>query len=122
MATNTPLTLRVSSSPVLVLRSSNPVTLPSPRTSATSLSQRKLIFGLAKARSCMILEARSWSRRCTTVTDLANRVRNVASSMAESPPPITAMSRSRKKKPSQVAHQETPWPDNRFSPATTSSR
>ena len=88
----------------------------------TSLFQRKEIFGLANARSCMILEARSASRRCTTVTDRANRVRNVASSMAESPPPITAMSLSRKKKPSQVAHQDTPCPDSRFSPSTPSSR
>ena len=70
----------------------------------------------------MILEARSWSRRWTTVTDFANRVRNVASSMAESPPPMTAMSSSRKKKPSQVAHQETPWPESRFSPSASSSR
>ena len=30
--------------------------------------------------------------------------------MAESPPPTTTMSWSRKKNPSQVAHQETPWP------------
>ena len=52
----------------------------------------KLIFSWARARSAMILEARSASRRCTTVTDLANLVRNSASSMAESPPPMTAMS------------------------------
>ena len=60
------------------------------------------------ARSCMILEARRVSRRCTIVTLRANLVRNVASSIAESPPPITAMSCSRKKNPSQVAHQDTP--------------
>jgi hypothetical protein len=42
------------------------------------------------------------------VTDFANLVRKVASSTAESPPPTTAMSLSRKKNPSQVAHQETP--------------
>ena len=35
---------------------------------------------------------------------VANRVRKVASSSAVSPPPTTAISRSRKKKPSQVAH------------------
>ena len=63
----------------------------------------------------MILDARSSSRRCTIVTDRANRVRKVASSMAESPPPTTAMSCSLKKKPSQVAHHETPRPDRRFS-------
>jgi hypothetical protein len=43
-----------------------------------------------------------------TVTLLANLVRKVASSMAESPPPITTTSLSRKKKPSQVAQAETP--------------
>ena len=46
---------------------------------------------------------------------MAKRVRKVASSMAESPPPTTAISWSRKKKPSQVAHHETPWPDSRSS-------
>ena len=56
-----------------------------------------------RARSSMILEARNSSRRCTTVTAVAKRVRKVASSIAESPPPTTAMSWSRKKKPSQVA-------------------
>jgi hypothetical protein len=39
-----------------------------------------------------------------------------------SPPPTTAMFCSRKKKPSQVAHQETPWPDSRFSSSRPSSR
>ena len=70
----------------------------------------------------MILEARSVSRRWTMVTDVANRVRKVASSIAVSPPPTTAMSWSRKKKPSQVAHQETPRPDSRFSLGRPSSR
>ena len=42
----------------------------------------------------------------------ANRVRKVASSIAESPPPTTAMSWSRKKKPSQVAHVLTPMPSS----------
>ncbi len=45
-----------------------------------------------------------------SVTLLAKRVRNVASSMAESPPPITAISLPEKKKPSQVAQDETPCP------------
>ena len=44
------------------------------------------------------------------VTLVAKRVRNVASSMAESPPPITTISFPEKKKPSQVAQEETPWP------------
>ena len=66
----------------------------------------------------MILDARNSSRRCTRVTLRANRVRKVASSMAESPPPITAMSWSLKKKPSQVAQALTPRPSNSCSPGT----
>jgi len=57
-------------------------------------------------------------RWCTTVTERANRVRNVASSIAESPPPITAMSLSRKKNPSQVAQALTPRPSSLCSPGT----
>ena len=70
----------------------------------------------------MILLARSSSRRWTIVTERANLVRKVASSIAESPPPTTAMSWSRKKKPSQVAHHETPRPESRFSSGRPSSR
>ena len=44
----------------------------------------------------------------------ANFVRKIASSIAESPPPTTAMSCPRKKKPSQVAQVETPWPSRRL--------
>ena len=43
---------------------------------------RNSIFGLANARSCMIFEARNWSRRWMSVTFEANLVRNVASSTA----------------------------------------
>ena len=56
----------------------------------------------------MIFEARSSLRRCTTVTVSPNLVRKMASSRAESPPPITAMCLPRKKNPSQVAHVDTP--------------
>jgi hypothetical protein len=54
------------------------------------------------------------------VTFVANRVRKSASSIAESPPPITAISLPDVKKPSQVAQELTPWPisacsDGRFS-------
>jgi hypothetical protein len=66
----------------------------------------------------MIRDARNSSRRCTTVTLRANRVRKVASSIAESPPPATAMSWSRKKNPSQVAHELTPRPSSSCSPGT----
>ena len=70
---------------------------------STTWFHRNRIFSLANARSCMIFDARSWSRRWTIVTDRANLVRKMASSRAESPPPTTAMSSPRKKKPSQVA-------------------
>ena len=76
-----------------------------------------VILGLVIARWDMILEARSSSRRCTMVTELANLVKKVASSTAESPPPTTAMSWPPKKNPSQVAHQDTPWPQRRCSSA-----
>ena len=48
-----------------------------------------LIFGFAAVRSTMIFEARNASRRWTSVTSSPKRVRKFASSMAESPPPIT---------------------------------
>ena len=91
-----------------VSRRATPVTLASPCTSVTWVFQRNSIDGLAMARSCMIREARSWSRRWMTVTLEANRVRKRASSSAESPPPTTAISWDRKKKPSHVAHDDTP--------------
>jgi len=43
---------------------------------------------------------------------VANLVRKIASSTAALPPPITATSLSLKKKPSHVAHAETPNPLN----------
>ena len=80
--------------PVLTLRIRAPVSLVSlsPRIFSTTLSQSQAIFGFANARSCMIFEARSSSRRWTTVTLGANLVRNVASSIAVSPPPTTSTS------------------------------
>src|SRR5881227_1707178 len=45
-----------------------------------------------------------------SVTWVAKRVRNSASSMAESPPPITVISLPEKKNPSQVAQDDTPCP------------
>ena len=57
----------------------------------------------------MILDARNSSRRCTSVTSLPKRVRKFASSMAESPPPITMIllpgRRSRRR-----WRRLTPWP------------
>ncbi len=81
-----------------------------------------MIFGLDSARCAMILLARNSSRRWMMVTASPNRVRNVASSIAESPPPTTTMCWPRKKKPSQVAQDETPWPSSSCSPGTPSGR
>ena len=56
----------------------------------------------------MIFEARNSLRRWTRWTFVQNFVRNVASSIAVSPPPTTTTSLPRKKKPSHVAQAETP--------------
>ena len=69
--------------------STRPSTWASPWIAVTALFHASVIFGLSKARSAMILLARSASRRCTSVTDRANFFRNVSSSTAESPPPTT---------------------------------
>ena len=74
------------------------------------------------ARSSMIFEARKASRRCSSVTLEAKRVRNIASSIAESPPPTTAISLSRKKNPSQVAQLDTPCPISACSLGNPSQR
>ena len=108
MAMNSPAIGSSRCSPVTVSVSVTPVSEVSPWMPVTAEFQAKLILGSFSARAAMILLARSASRRCTMVTDFANRLRKVASSMAESPPPTTAMSLSRKKNPSQVAHQDTP--------------
>ena len=55
------------------------------------------------------------------VTLSANFVRYIASSTAESPPPITTISHSSKKAPSHVAQYETPLPQCSFSPLQPSS-
>ena len=96
-------------------RSRTPVTasgVPPPTISSTVLFHTTSILGWANSRSCRIFSARSWSRRCTSVTLVAWLVRYSASSTAVLPPPITATSLPRKKKPSQVAQAETPRPWN----------
>ncbi len=108
MATNMPVTASVEVSPVFVSVRTAPSNFSVPTRSWTTLFHLNSIFGLANARSCMIFEARSESRRWTTVTLSANLVRNSASSIAESPPPTTAMSWPRKKNPSHVAHVDSP--------------
>jgi hypothetical protein len=58
---------------------------------------------LLRARSSMIFDARNSSRRWMTVTFEPNFARKIASSMAESPPPTTAIGFSLKNAASQVA-------------------
>src|SRR5207253_4100097 len=94
----------------------------SPLISETTLFQRNSIFGFSNAFSWRILLARSVSRRCTTLTDLPNFVRNVASSSAVSPPPTTTMSSPLKNGPSHVAQYDTPLPLNCCSAAMPSLR
>ena len=67
-------------------------------------------------------EARKFSLRLMIVTLVAKRVRKSASSMAESPPPMTAISLPRVKKPSQVAQELTPWPMSACSEGRPSQR
>ena len=73
--------------PVMVFLRLTPVTTSAPRISSTTVFQMKEIFSFFIARSCMILEARSLSRRWTIETLVANLVRKIASSIALSPPP-----------------------------------
>src|SRR5579875_919781 len=122
MATNNPWAASVVSVPLDRLRSRTPSTEPSPSTSTTSSSKRKVIFGFDRARSCMIRLARNSRRRWTTVTRVAKLVRKRASSIAESPPPTRTSSLPLKKKPSQVAQAETPWPRSRSSDGRPSHR
>ena len=61
------------------------------------------MLGTARARSSMILEARNSSRRWTIATLEANLARNMASSIAESPPPTMSVGACLKKAASQVA-------------------
>ena len=109
MPRNIKLTGSSSTTPVAVLRRRRPFTSFSstPSTSSTTVLVRNSILSCALARSSMIGEARNLSVRLISVTLLAKRVRNSASSMAESPPPITAIGLPDAKKPSQVAQELT---------------
>ncbi len=93
-----------------------------PSTSSTVVLETNLMLGWAMARSSMIFEARNRSVRLMSVILVAKRVRKRASSMAESPPPMTAISLPEKKNPSQVAQELTPWPINACSDGRLSQR
>jgi len=90
-------------SPVLTFLTIISVRMSSPPTSSTTVSHMKKSLSLAKAFSWIDLAARSSSRLWITVTFLANFVRYIASSTAESPPPTTNTSKSSKKLASHVA-------------------
>src|SRR5882672_7939735 len=125
MATNTPCTGSTASLPVLAFLVRTPVTAggsPLPMTSITALSQTTAIFGFLNSRSCMIFSARRLLRRWINVTLEAKLVRKIASSTAVLPPPMMHTSLSRKKKPSQVAQAETPWPRSSCSLGSPSQR
>ena len=94
IATNTALHAISDFSPVFALRTTTPRHRPfsSGRISSTTLSHTGSIFGLESARSAMIFDARNSPRRWIIFTDEQKRVRNTASSHAESPPPTTATS------------------------------
>lgn len=108
--------------PLMVSVSLIPSTRFSPVMFVTCLFQMKSILGFVSALCCIILEARSLFPRCMMWTLSANRVKNSASSIAESPPPTTAISLFLKNAPSQVAHQETPYPESLVSAASPSLR
>ncbi len=91
MATNTPADGQKGVFPGDHVVQMQPFNLGVTAMSVTTESQTNLILGFLNARSCMILQARSSLRRWMTVTVSPNLVRNMASSRAESPPPMTAM-------------------------------
>ena len=122
MATKRPVTSSVRVSPVFTLRTTAPSSLSVPTRSSTTVFHTISMRSLLNARSCMILLALSSSRRTSRDTLVANLVRNVASSMALSPPPTTAISWPRKKNPSHVAQVDRPWPSRRPSASSPSIR
>ena len=90
-------------SPVLTFLTFIHCRMSSPPTSSTTESHINAIFGFLNAFSWMDFAARSSFLLWMIVTFLANLVRYIASSTAESPPPTTYTSKSSKKFASQVA-------------------
>ena len=90
--------------PSSVLRSRASVSdLSLPVNSSITYGVTNSMFGIARARSSMIFEARNSSRRWTMSTFAANLERNIASSIAESPPPTMIVGACLKNAASQVA-------------------
>jgi len=114
----------MDSTPVAVFLRRRPLTSFSstPRTSSTIVLVRNSMEAWACARSSMMGEARNLSVRLIRVTLEAKRVRKRASSMALSPPPMTAISFPEAKNPSHVAQELTPWPMSACSDGRLSQR
>mmetsp|Transcript_2268 Transcript_2268/g.5021 ORF Transcript_2268/g.5021 Transcript_2268/m.5021 type:complete len:219 (-) Transcript_2268:1309-1965(-) len=105
----------LSSSPAPVLASS-----AFPSIFSKTVFHRISIRGWFLTRSARTLLARKLSRRWIRVTFFEVLARTRASSMAVSPPPTTTTCRPENKKPSQVAHDETPPPRSSNSPGIPS--
>ncbi len=91
------------SSPVFTFLTVISDKISSPPSSSTTESHMNSSFGFLKAFSWIDFAARSSFLLWMIVTFLANFVRYIASSTAESPPPTTYTSKSSKKFASQVA-------------------
>jgi len=103
MKMNAPVTGTRTVFPVRLWRLVTAASRSSPSNSVTICSIMNRIFGLARACSTAHGWAWKWSNSWRIVTEEAYFVRETASSRAELPPPITAMSCPAKKSPSQVA-------------------
>merc|ERR1711865_225348 len=99
-----------------------PILSSTPLNLATAELKCTVIFGLLNTRCCIAWLARNVSRRWKTVTPEQIRDNTSASSIAVSPPPMTAHSLPLNKKPSQVAQPDTPCPRYSYSPAAPSHR
>ena len=120
--TNTPESSRAPCSPVARFLVLTPDTVPSPKTSSTTVSQMTSIFGSASTRLTSSCCARSSLRLWNSRTRSAYCARTRASSAAESPPPTTPTTSPLYSGPSQVAHWDTPLPMNSSSPGIPSIR
>ena len=93
-----------------------------PLNSPTVVFHSTVILGLPSTACCSTCDARKLSRRWMSVTCEEVRASTRASSMAVSPPPMTAQCFSRHRKPSHVAHELTPPPRYMSSPGAPSQR
>mmetsp|Transcript_77933 Transcript_77933/g.215432 ORF Transcript_77933/g.215432 Transcript_77933/m.215432 type:complete len:213 (+) Transcript_77933:766-1404(+) len=93
-----------------------------PTNFTTSVFHLTWMLGLARTLCCNTRLARKLSRLWIITTSEQMRDSMSASSIAVSPPPITAQDLSLKRYPSQAAQLETPCPRYSHSPSTFSQR